>query len=123
MSVYDTCKELTSIDLRNEKDITDVGVSSLTEGCSQLVIINVARCDQLTDVSLAAIGETCKGLTSIDMSWRNEKDITDVGVSSLTEGCSQIVIINVARCDQLTDASLAAIGETCKGLTSIDMTA
>ena len=29
--------------------------------------------------------------------------------------------IKIASCYKLTDVSLAAIGETCKGLTSIDM--
>ena len=73
----------------------------------------------MTDASLAAIGETCKGLTSIDMS-RNS-NMTDVGTAGLIKGHIQLKIINLAFCSQLTDASLAAIGETCKGLTSIDM--
>ena len=72
----------------------------------------------LTDVSLAAIGETCKGLTRIDM--RCNDNITDVGIASLTQGCGQLNYISVTSYN-LTDASLAAIGETCKGLTSIDM--
>ena len=49
------------------------------------------------------------------------EDMTDVGIASLTLGCSQIRVILIAYCSQLTDASLAAIGETCKGLTSFDM--
>ena len=47
--------------------------------------------------------------------------MTDVGIVKLIKGCSQLRTINIACCYQLTDASLAAIGETCKGLTSIDM--
>ena len=57
------------------------------------------------------------------MQGTDERDISDVGISSLIEGCSELTIINIAGCLNVTDASLAAIGETCKGLTSIDMTA
>ena len=47
--------------------------------------------------------------------------MTDVGIASLIQGCREIKAIKIAGCYMLTDASLAAIGETCKGLTSIDM--
>ena len=64
---------------------------------------------QPTDASLAAIGETCKGLTSIDMS--GNENITDVGISSLTQGFSQLKTVIIRQCYNLTDASYAAIGK------------
>ena len=49
-------------------------------------------------------------------------DMTDFGISYLAQGCIHLQSINIAgSCSQLTDASLAAIGESCRGLTSIDM--
>ena len=98
--------------------MSDVGIASLTAKCIQLKTINIRCCSRLTDASLAAIGATCKGLTSIDMSYN---DMTDIGIATLTQGCSELKIIHIAYCSQLTDASLAAIGETCKGLTSDDV--
>ena len=47
--------------------------------------------------------------------------MTDAGISSLTQEYREIKAISIAGCDLLTDASVAAIGETCKGLTGIDM--
>ena len=101
--------------------MSDVGISYLAQGCIHLQSINIGgRCSQLTDASLAAIGETCRGLTSIDM-YDNE-NMTDVGISYLAQGCIHLQSINIGgRCSQLTDASLAAIGESCRGLTSINM--
>ena len=49
---------------------------------------------------------------------RND-NITDIGKASLTEGCSELKTIDLACCSQLTNASLAAVGATCRGLTSI----
>ena len=66
------------------------------------------------------IGESCRGLTSIDMS--GNSSMTDVGISYLVQGCIHLQSINIGgSCSQLTDASLAVIGESCRGLTSIDM--
>ena len=49
----------------------------------------------MRDASLAAIGETCFGLTYIDMS--GNKNVTDVGIASLTQGCSQLKTSSIAR--------------------------
>ena len=49
------------------------------------------------------------------------RNMTDVGISYLAQGCIHLQSINIESCYQLTDASIAAIGETCKGLTSSDM--
>ena len=71
------------------------------------------------------IGESCRGLTSIDM--YGNRNMTDGGVSYLVQGCINLQSINIGgSCSQLTDASLAwhgcdSIGESCRGLTSIDM--
>ena len=51
-------------------------------------------------------------------------DMTDVGISYLAQGCIHVQSINIGGYGfQLTDTSLAlaAIGESCRGLTSIDM--
>ena len=49
----------------------------------------------MSDASLAARGETCKGLTSIDTSGKD--NVTDVGIASLTQGCSQLKTSSIAR--------------------------
>ena len=73
-------------------------------------------------IGMAAIGETCRGLTSIDMSCNS--NMTDVGISYLAQGCIHVQSINIGgSCSQLTDASLVAIGESCRGLTSINVSA
>ena len=71
-------------------------------------------------IVMAAIGESCWGLTSINMSV--DSNMTDVGISYLVQGCIHLQSINIGgSCYQLTDASLATIGESCGVLTSIDM--
>ena len=115
--IGETCKGLRRIDI-TQNHFTDVGITSLTQGCRELMAIYIASCSNLTDASLAAIGNTCKGLTSIDIS---NMRMTDLGIASLTQGCGQLKTINAAYCIMLTDASLEAIGEACKGLTSIEM--
>ena len=70
--------------------------------------------------TLAKIGQHCRGLTSLDITECYE--IEDEGVRALAQGCNYLQSINIGGySSQLTDASLAAIGESCRGLTSIDM--
>ena len=112
--------------MSDNRNMTDGGISCLAQGCIHLLSINIGGSfSQLTDASLAwhgcdSIGETCRGLTSIDMSYNIK--ITDGGISCLVPGCIHLQSISIGgSCTQLTDASLAAIGESCRGLTSIDM--
>ena len=72
-------KGLTSIDMIDNKN-------------SQLKSVDIAYCCTVSDASLDAIGETGKGLTSIDMS--DKKNMPDVGIASLTGGCSQLEVVN-----------------------------
>ena len=106
--------------MSDNSNMTDVSISYLAQGCIHLQSINIGSCSQLTDASLAAIGESCRGLTSIDMSYNG--NMTDGGISCFVQGCIHLQSINIrGSWSQLTDASLAAIGESCRGLTSIDM--
>ena len=116
----ESCQGLTSIDMSHNNNMTDVGISYLAQGCIHLQSINIGSCYQLTDASLSAIGESCRGLTSFDMG--GNRKMTDVGISYLAQGCIHLQWINIGGYySQLTDASLSVIGESCRGLTSIDM--
>ena len=120
-AIGESCRGLTSIDMSDNGNMTDGGISCLAKGCIHLLVIGLRlSCDQLTDASLAAIGVSCWGLTSIDMS--DNSNMTDGGISCLAQGCIHLQSINIGgSCSQLTDASLVAIGESCRGLTIIDM--
>ena len=105
--IGESCQGLTSIDMSDNGNMTDVGISYLAQGCIHVQSINiVGSCSQLTDASLAAIGESCRGLTSIDMSCNS--NMTVVGISYLAQGCIHLQSINIGGSwSQLTDASLA----------------
>ena len=109
--------------MSDNSNMTDVGISYLAQGCSHLQSINILRIMLSADrciIGMAAIGETCRGLTSIDMSYNS--NMTDVCISYLAQGCIHLQSINIGGSwSQLTDASLSGIGESCRGLTSIDM--
>ena len=51
--IGESCRGLTSIDMNDNSNMTDVGISYLAQGCSHLQSINIASCYQLTDASLA----------------------------------------------------------------------
>ena len=124
--IEESCRGLTSIDISGNSNMTDVGISYLAQGCIHLQSINIGGSwSQLTDASLAwlrydRIGESFQGLTSIDMICNS--NMTDVGISYLVQGCIHLQSINIGGLyTQLTDASLAVIGESCGVLTSIDV--
>ena len=77
--------------------------------CSSHSLIFTVRCGAVSLAMLAygqadiltAIGETCRELTSIDV--RRNENMTDVGISSLTEGCSQLRTIRRWWCGCFVD--------------------
>ena len=44
------------------------------------------------------------------------QSVTDAGVLSVCENCSDLQRLDVAGCDRLTDATLHALGSNCKHL-------
>ena len=58
--------QVTSIDLYNCLNISDVGVSAIAHGCPLLTSINLGSCRRISAVGLSAIAQGCPLLTSIN---------------------------------------------------------
>ena len=53
-AIGESCRGLISIDMSDDSNITDGGVSCLAQGCIHLQSINIGgSCSELTDASLA----------------------------------------------------------------------
>ena len=113
------CRHLTSINLANCQDISNVGISAIAEGCHHLTSINLCRCAGISDIGVVAIAEGCHGLTSINLC--RCAGISDIGVVAIAEGCPGLTSIDLSGSGRISDTGVVAIAEGCPGLTSIDL--
>lgn len=88
--------EFAWIGLSHCPQISDAGIAALTQGCPTLQSLGVAACIQLRAPALAQIATHCRGLTHLNLSWIT--GFTDQGIDVLAKGCSALVLLNIAKC-------------------------
>ena len=93
--------------------LMDAGLSGFTLGGFKTVrSVNLVGCRKVTDVGLTSVGEGCPNLETLNVSWCNH--ITDAGLARIGEGCPNLESLYLNKCVQITDAGLATIGEGCR---------
>lgn len=82
--------------------------------------MRIAGCttDRLTDATFEGI--CLPGLTSIVVG-SHGCELSDAAVPMIARGCVNLLNIELADCQHLSCESLAAIGQYCKVLTSLDI--
>lgn len=111
-------KQLETITLNYQSNITDVGITALVSGCTKLTSISLYGSEKLTDVALNSIAASLPSLESLDIpsnSW-----ITDVGITRLSETCHNLRHLDICGCD-VTDVGIASLSSHCKQLKSLNI--
>ena len=81
--------------------------------------VDLSGCTDITDIGLSALGHGCSQLQMINL--RCCYGITDIGISALGRGCSQLQTINLSCCQGITDIGVSALGDGCDQLRMIDL--
>eukprot|EP00941_MAST-03F_sp_MAST-3F-sp1_P004042 g4042.t1 len=129
------CPLLEVINLSNTLAGSDECLIPLAKNCPELTSVNVRRGDTFqakqgkgtpslsiyTDQSLIAFGSNCKNLLSVcfcikDVTQQASLVITDKGVTSLAEGCHELMEVDLTRQEKITDASLIGLSKYCPNL-------
>ncbi len=67
VQVLKNCRNLRSLRVMNNDDMTDSVLSAITTQHSQLVELNITSCKELTDLSLQSIARNCSSLKRLDI--------------------------------------------------------
>ena len=62
-----SCTSLTSLDLKDCRNLTDESIRAVAAGCSSLTSLIVSGCENLTDESIKAVAAGCSSLTSLNI--------------------------------------------------------
>ena len=136
---------LTKMNLRDCRNITDIGISAIALHCHQLSFMNLTGCINVTDNCVSALGRHCHnlrtmilcgctnisgpGLSALDqicpllteINLAACRNITDTGVSALAQHCPNLMKINLSRCTNITDISVSAVARYCYHLNDINL--
>ena len=135
-----TCRNLTRLDLGFCRNLSDVGISSISQKCKNLRLLILNRCKKISDDGIVCVSKNCEllmrlqindlvllsdqGLYSIakyltqleSLSMKNCNRISDEGLKNVVEKCKKLKRLSIDECSNLTDMSTTKIGLDCTGL-------
>ncbi|XP_051114758.1 F-box/LRR-repeat protein 3 [Andrographis paniculata] len=82
--------------------------------------LNVLRIDgaRVSDSTLGIISKTCRFLSEIGLS---KCRVTDAGIVQLVNGCTNLKVLNLTCCSDLTDDAIFAVANYCQGLLCLQL--
>lgn len=139
------CSQLTRLSLRDNLYCTDQGMIAIGEGCSDLtaldlmycrhpttegVIAFTKKCSRLASLNVNAFGCVRRGLplsseviyeylTSLNLSYC--QDVTDESLAALGQMAPSLKSLAISDCNQLTHLGLSWLVNGCSGLTALDI--
>ncbi|XP_056138235.1 protein AMN1 homolog isoform X2 [Lampris incognitus] len=115
ITLVSSCPSLQKFILENCVGVTDEAVRALAHNCRDLEVLCLRGCSTIGDGALLALAENCRLLHTVLLSGTQ---VTDVGITGLVTGlCSNTLHeLQVARCPNLTDATVTAVFKNCPKL-------
>ena len=120
------CLFLLSIDISESYDddesspqITDHTLQSIAEHCTgRLQSLSLSYCREITDTGVITISEHCTNLKSLNLG--DCCEITDASIISISTHCTELQLLNLENC-QITDACIISISTHCTKLESLSI--
>jgi hypothetical protein len=110
---------LTSIDLRQIINITDLDVIRIVVNYPKIKMIDLSECKDLTDEVVTWLINSCPDLTTIKCN-----NITDDAINMLVIKYSkQLNTIDLSSCSRITDETVKKLPASCPNLISINLPA
>ena len=97
--------------IKCDDEVKSDSIWSIWEHRKNLLSMNLSGCQGITDMGVSALGDGCSQLHTIDLS--GCRGITDMGVSALGAGCGQLHTINLGGCPNITDMGVSALRLKC----------
>uniref|UniRef100_A0A0L8FPT6 Uncharacterized protein n=2 Tax=Octopus bimaculoides TaxID=37653 RepID=A0A0L8FPT6_OCTBM len=109
---------LREINLASCDLVTDTGLAHLARGGSHITSLDVSFCDKIGDGGLSRLAEGLFKLECLSLSACN---ISDTGISYITQNMHGLTTLNIGQCHRITDRALNLIADNLKKLSSMDL--
>ena len=109
----ENCKNLRRLSLFRSVKISDKGIISISTKCKQLEELDLTLCIEISIKGIKALSENCgnmKHLVSKGLHLRDD------AVELIANGCSQLELLDLTNCYQITDQSLGVLSLKWKSL-------
>ncbi|KAK9717029.1 hypothetical protein K7432_006481 [Basidiobolus ranarum] len=109
---------LTQLNISRCQYTTSLGLIEIAKKCTQLELLRANSCVGVNDDTLTVISQL-KGLRVISLGSCHE--ITDAGIVTMAQGCTQLTSVNLSGCRHLTSVAIRALAQSCPGLMHVDL--
>ena len=97
----------------------DAAVASVVSKCPQLSSLDLRYCRTITDVALRAVASSCPQLSSLSLGYCNK--IADAAVAAVAKGCPKLSSLDLGCCDMITDGAVVTVASGCPQLSSLHL--
>ena len=119
INIVKYCKELKTLSLIGNSNITDIAIDCISQNCLKLENIYLNYCEKITYKSINNLLKSCKYLKNIEFSG---KDVNDYFLINISENCVKLESLNLKYCNNITDLSISALFKNKLKLKHIDLT-
>ncbi|KVI11293.1 Leucine-rich repeat, cysteine-containing subtype [Cynara cardunculus var. scolymus] len=109
--------ELKRLDITCCRKITQASIAHLTKSCGSLVSLKMESCTLVPSGAFVLIGQHCRFLEELDLT---DNDVDDEGLKSISR-CSQLSVLKLGICLNISDEGLIFIGNGCPKLIELDL--
>lgn len=117
--VFNGCKSLKSLDLRNFKTNSATDIRYMFYDCSSLTSLDVSRFETGNVTDMTYLFYNCAGLTTLDVSRFDTKNVTSM--RSMFSGCSSVTELDVSGFDTRKVTTMSNMFNSCKKITSLNL--
>ncbi|KAK9054899.1 hypothetical protein SSX86_025978 [Deinandra increscens subsp. villosa] len=108
---------LKMLDITCCRKITHSSISNIAKSCGSLVSLKMESCALVPSEAFVLIGQYCHFLQELDLT---DNDVDDEGLKSVSR-CSELSVLKLGICLNITDDGLIYIGNRCQKLIELDL--
>jgi hypothetical protein len=105
---------LTSLDLSGCHRVANESMIPLATKCRKIKELRLAQCWQLSDASIRNCGMYLRDLEVLELECDRQEQVTDNSINIVGVHCSQLRVLNLNGCVNVTDAPIARFGQNCE---------
>ncbi|CAH1268510.1 FBXL20 [Branchiostoma lanceolatum] len=109
-SIRDSClmvlsrlSRLKVLNLSHCTSVTDDGVCQLVRNCPGLVSLNIDGIAWITDSAVQGLAACCPSMRQL---YLDGDELTDASISAVTDSCAQLELLDISFCEGVTDLSV-----------------
>ena len=118
-SMFESCTELTSLDLSNWKTDSLISMNNMFFNCTALTSLNISSFNTSNVTEMGGLFSDCHSLTSIDVS--NFDTSNNTIFDAMFSYCESLTSLNLSNFNTSNAASFGGMFEGCTSLQSLDL--